>query len=560
MTRTTYLGNKNLKASDVKVPWEEDNIKEYIKCSQDHVYFIKNYVKIVNVDKGLVPFDLWPFQEEMVNTMVDNRFIICKMPRQVGKTTTVAALLLWYILFHENFNIAILANKDRQAREILSRIQYAYEYLPKWLQQGVLEWNKGNIELENGSKILAAATSSSAVRGGSFNLIYLDEFAFVQNNIQEEFFASVYPTISSGQTTKVIITSTPNGMNLFYRIWADSEEGRNSYKRVSVHWSDVPGRDDVWRKQTIENTSERQFSQEFECEFLGSSNTLVDSRKLRMLSWKTPLKSFEHFDIYEDPIKDHKYVITVDTSRGVGIDYSAFVVFDVTDIPYKIVAKYRDNEISPLLYPNIIWRAGKYYNEAMVLVEVNDNGQQIADILFYDLEYEGVLLTQNRGKQGIKVGGGYKVKPIRGVKTTKQVKRIGCANLKTLIEEDKLLFNDYNLIYELFRFVEHNATYQAEEGEHDDMVMCCVLFAWLAHQRYFRNKTDTDVRSELWEENKEIIEDSITPFGIFNDNSPPVSKISNPRDFNNLDIHPSDRLEQMDEDLWWNNRIFDPSW
>lgn len=559
MTRTTYLGNKNLKAVDVKVPWSEDNINEYIKCSQDHVYFIKNYVKIVNVDKGLVPFELWPFQEEMVNTMVDNRFIICKMPRQVGKTTTVAALLLWYALFHENFNIAILANKDRQAREILSRIQYAYEYLPKWLQQGILQWNKGNIELENGSKILAAATSSSAVRGGSFNLIYLDEFAFVQNNIQEEFFASVYPTISSGKTTKVIITSTPNGMNLFYRIWADSEQGRNSYKRVSVHWSDVPGRDENWRKQTIENTSERQFSQEFECEFLGSSNTLIDSRKLRNLVWKIPLKTFEHFDIYEDPIKNNKYVITVDTSRGVGIDYSAFVVFDVTDIPYKIVAKYRHNEISPLLYPNIIWRAGRYYNDAMVLIEVNDNGQQIADILFYDLEYEGVLLTQSRGKQGIRVGGGYKVKPIRGVKTTKQVKRIGCANLKTLIEEDKLLFNDYHLIYELFRFIEHNATYQAEEGEHDDMVMCCVLFAWLAHQRYFRNKTETDVRDDLWQENKEIIEDSVTPFGIFNDNAPALTKVTNPRDFYNLDIHPNDSSYNED-DLVMPSRIFPPSW
>lgn len=294
------------------------------------------------------------------------------------------------------------------------------------------------------------------------------------------------------------------------------------------------------------------------CEFLGSSNTLIDSRKLRTLSWKTPLRSFEHFDIYEDPIKDHKYVITVDTSRGVGIDYSAFVVFDVTDIPYKIVAKYRDNEISPLLYPNIIWRAGRHYNDAMVLVEVNDNGQQIADILFYDLEYEGVLLTQNRGKQGIKVGGGYKVKPIRGIKTTKQVKRIGCSNLKTLIEEDKLLFNDYHLIYELFRFIEHNATYQAEEGEHDDMVMCCVLFAWLAHQRYFRNKTDTDIRDNLYQENKEIIEDSITPFGFFDVNSVPQTKVSNPRDFYNIDIHPGNSYIDDEDNLF--DRIISPSW
>jgi len=541
MARETYLGNKNLKASDVKLAWSEDNVKEYLKCAQDYVYFIKTYVKIVSIDEGLVNFDLWAFQEEMCRTMVDNRFVICKMPRQVGKTTTVAALLLWYVLFHENFSIAILANKDRQAKEILSRIQYAYEYLPKWLQQGIIEWNKGNIELENGSKILASATSSSAVRGGSFNMIYLDEFAFVPNNIQEEFFNSVYPTISSGQSSKVLITSTPNGMNLFYKIWTDSEEGRNSYKRVDVHWSQVPGRTEEWKKQTISNTSERQFSQEFECEFLGSSNTLIDARKLRALIWKEPLHRFEQMDVYEQPLENHKYVITVDTSRGVGIDYSVFVVFDVTQVPYKIVAKYRDNEISPLLYPNIIWRAGMHYNNAMILVEINDNGQQIADILFYDLEYNGILVTQTKGRAGIKVGGGYKVIPTRGVRTTKQVKRIGCSNLKSLIESDKLLFHDYDLIYELFRFVENRASYEAEEGNHDDVVMCCVLFAWLANQQYFRNQTDTDVRADLWDDNKDLIEDSITPFGIFDDGwDKPKGDLVNADEFYNMDFHPFD--------------------
>ena len=535
---TTYLGNRKLKPVNVKVPWTEDNIQDYIKCAQDPIYFVKTYCKIVNVDQGLIPFNLWKFQEEMIEKMVDDRFVICKMPRQVGKTQTVAALLLWYVLFHENFSIAILANKDRQAKEILGRIQGMYEHLPKWLQQGIVTWNKGDIELENGSKILASATSSSAIRGTSQNLVYLDEFAFVPSNLQEEFFNSVYPTISSGKTSKVLITSTPNGMNMFYKIWADSEEGRNTYTRVSVHWSEIPGRDEEWKKETISNTSERQFEQEFECEFLGSSNTLIDARKLKQLVWKRPLQSHENMDIYFEPIENHKYVITVDTSRGVGIDYSVFVVFDVTQVPYKFVAKYRDNEISPLLYPNIIWRAGKYYNDAMVLVEVNDNGQQIADILFYDLEYDGVLLTQTRGRAGIKVGGGYKVKPTRGVKTTKQVKRIGCANLKTLIEQDKLLFNDYDLIYELFRFIENKASYAAEEGEHDDIVMCCVLFAWLAHQQYFRNKTDTDVRADLWAENREIIEDSIAPFGYFDVNSVYEEETVSPSQFDNLDIHP----------------------
>lgn len=273
---SSYLGNRKLKPVETAIPWTEDNIQEYIKCSKDPVYFIKNYVKIVNVDRGLIPFELWPFQEEMVTTMIENRFVICKMPRQVGKTQTVAAILLWYVLFNENFSIAILANKDRQAREILSRIQNAYEHLPKWLQQGIVTWNKGDIELENGSKIIASATSSSAIRGTSQNLVYLDEFAFVPSNLQEEFFASVYPTIASGKTTKVLITSTPNGMNMFYKIWTDSEEGRNSYVRQSVHWSMIPGRDEEWKEETIKNTSERQFTVEFECVTGDSEVTIRD--------------------------------------------------------------------------------------------------------------------------------------------------------------------------------------------------------------------------------------------------------------------------------------------
>ena len=535
---SSYLGNKKLKPVETAIPWTEENIQEYIRCSKDPVYFIRNYVKIVNVDRGLIPFELWPFQEEMVVTMIDNRFVICKMPRQVGKTQTVAAVLLWYVLFHENYSIAILANKDRQAREILSRIQNAYEHLPKWLQQGIVTWNKGDIELENGSKILASATSSSAIRGTSQNLVYLDEFAFVPSNLQEEFFASVYPTIASGKTTKVLITSTPNGMNMFYKIWTDSEEGRNSYVRQSVHWSMIPGRDEEWKEETIKNTSERQFQVEFNCEFLGSSNTLIEAKKLQQLTWKDPLHRYEDLDVYEEPKENHKYFMTVDVSRGSSIDYSAFMVFDVTAIPYKMVAKYRNNEISPLLYPNIIWRAGKWYNDALVLIEVNDNGQQIADILFYDLEYEGVVMTQVKGRAGVKMGGGYKVKPIRGIRQTKQTKRIGCANFKSLVESDKLLFNDYDLIYELFRFVENKASYEAEEGEHDDLVMCGVMFGWAVAQKYFINQSDTDVRLDLWSENQQIIEQSVAPFGILTNGwNMPSDEPVTIDEFNNLDIH-----------------------
>lgn len=276
------------------------------------------------------------------------------------------------------------------------------------------------------------------------------------------------------------------------------------------------------------------------CEFLGSSNTLIDAKKLQQLTWKDPLHRYDDLDVYEEPQDGHKYFMTVDVSRGSSIDYSAFLVFDVTSVPYRLVAKYRNNEIAPLLYPNIIWRAGKWYNDALVLIEVNDNGQQIADILFYDLEYEGVVMTQTKGRAGIKMGGGYKVKPIRGIRQTKQTKRIGCANFKSLVESDKLIFNDYDLIYELFRFVENKASYEAEEGQHDDLVMCGVMFGWAVAQKYFINQSDTDVRLDLWAENREIIEQSVAPFGILTSGWNEVQdEVSPPDAFNSLDFHPS---------------------
>ena len=513
----TYLGNKNLKAVGVPVEFTEENVQEYLKCAKDYIYFIKNYVKIVNVDKGLVDFDLWPFQEDMVNNFENNRFSICKLPRQVGKTTTVAAYILWKVLFTEQYSVAILANKMAQAREILGRIQTAYEWLPKWMQQGIVEWNKGNISLENGSEILASATSSSAIRGTSQNLIYLDEFAFVPNNLQEEFFASVFPTISSGTTSKVVITSTPNGMNMFYKIWVDSEEGNNNYVRSEVHWSDVPGRDDKWKQETIKNTSEEQFRQEFECEFLGSSNTLIHPSKLSQLVFKKPLYTKNLFDCYEEPKKDHIYLMTVDTSRGVGLDYSALVVFDVTDIPYRVVGKYRSKEISPLFYPNVIHSIAQSYNEAFVLVELNDLGEQVANIVQQDLEYENLLTTSVKGRGGQQIGGGFSHRIQLGVKTTKTTKRVGCSNLKDLVENNKLIIHDYDLINELSTFISKGSSYEADEGHHDDLVMCTVLFSWMVRQNYFIEITDNDVRRKLYEENQRMIEDDVLPFGIVDD-------------------------------------------
>lgn len=515
MSDQIYLGNPLLKKANVPHDWTKQQIKEYLKCKEDPVYFAVNYMKIISVDEGLIPFRMYDFQKDLVEKFHKNRFNIAKLPRQTGKSTTVVSYLLHYALFNDNSNIGILANKATTARDLLGRLQTAYENLPKWLQQGVISWNKGSLELENGSKILASSTSASAVRGMSFNIIFLDEFAFVPNHIADDFFSSVYPTISSGQKTKVIIISTPYGMNHFYKLWVDAQNKRNNYIWSEVHWSEVPGRDDKWKEETIKNTSARQFTQEFECEFLGSIDTLITASKLKTLVFDTPISSNKGLDVYEKPIDKSEYIITADVSRGIGGDYSAFIVFDITTVPYKIVAKYRNNEIKPMLFPNVINDVARAYNNAYVLCEVNDVGDQVASILNYDLEYPNVLMCSMRGRAGQIVGQGFSgSKTQLGVKMSVTVKKIGCANVKQLIEDDKLLFRDYDIINELTTFIQKKQSFEADDGYHDDLVMCLVIFAWIAMQDYFKEMTDNDVRQRIYEDQKNQIEQDMAPFGF----------------------------------------------
>ena len=513
-----YLGNPNLKKANTQIEWTEDKIVEFLKCKGDPVYFARNYIKIVSLDHGLVPFDMYPFQEKLIQNFHDQRFNICKMPRQTGKSTTCVSYLLHYAVFNDNVNVAILANKASTARDLLGRLQLAYENLPKWMQQGIISWNKGSLELENGSKISANSTSSSAVRGGSYNVIFLDEFAFIPNHIADDFFASVYPTISSGQSTKVIIVSTPRGMNHFYRMWHDAEKGKNEYVPTDVHWSEVPGRDIVWKEQTIANTSEQQFKVEFECEFLGSVNTLISPAKLRNLVYEEPIQRNAGLDIYEDPKEQNNYLVTVDVARGMGNDYSAFIVFDITEFPYKVVAKYRNNEIKPMLFPSVIDEVARAYNNAFILVEVNDIGDQVASILHFDLENENLLMCSMRGRAGQIVGSGFSGKKSQlGVRTTAAVKKLGCSNLKTLLEDDKILVSDYDIISELTTFAQRHNSFEAEEGCNDDLAMCLVIFSWLVAQDYFKEMTDNDIRKRLYEEQKNQIEQDMAPFGFIAD-------------------------------------------
>lgn len=521
--KDSYRDNPLLKRAGVQVEYTQEQVDEYIKCAKDPIYFAKNYVKIVNVDEGIINFRMWPFQEEMLKLFKNNRFVITKCPRQVGKTTTTVAYLLHATLFQDSQNVAVLANKGSLARDILAKYQLAYENLPMWLQQGVITWNKGNVELENGSKIIAASTSSSAIRGGAFNIVFLDEFAFVPQNIATEFFNSVYPVISSGKKTKIIIVSTPNGMNLFYKLWMDSINKKNDYVPFEIHWSNVPGRDEKWKEETIRNTSLRQFQQEFETEFLGSSNTLISGYKLQQLVYTDPIADHDMMKIYEKPVKeidgnpkDHLYALVVDVSEGKNLDSSAFSVIDISQTPYKQVATYKSSSISPILFPTVIYNAAKYYNDAYVLVEINNN-PQVADSLHSDFEYENLwkVFTGNKKPQQLSAGFARGVQ--MGLKMSPQVKAIGCSNLKTLIEGDKLLINDFDTYSELTTFVQQNNSFKAEEGANDDMVMGLVMFAWLTTQKYFREIVNHDLRKQIQLESMNQVDEDILPAPIVED-------------------------------------------
>tara|TARA_B100001179_G_scaffold231646_1_gene222081 strand:- start:64 stop:1680 length:1617 start_codon:yes stop_codon:yes gene_type:complete len=513
-----YLGNMLLKRADVQHNFTKEEVEEYIKCRDDIVYFLENHMRIVHVDEGLIQFSLYPFQKDLIQTISENRNVIVKTGRQVGKSTTTLGWLLHYVLFNQSKTVGILANKAATARELLSRIQIAYQHLPKYLQQGLKEWNKGSLELENGSKIIASSTSSSAIRGFSFSCILLDEFAHVQRHIADEFIRSVYPTISSGKETKVIIVSTPNGFNMFYKYWNDAVSGTNDFKPFKVHWSNVPNRDQGWRKKIESTIGEDAFRQEYEAEFLGSSNTLISYEKLQELSYSNPIYRKHEVDVFSDVISSHSYVMTVDVARGQGSDYSAFTVFDITELPHKAVAKYRSNLVAPLVFPNIINIIGKKYNDAYILIEVNDIGSQVADVLHHDLEYENLFSTAWYGRHGQQLSGfvGGKRDSQFGVRTSKQVKKLGCSNLKALIEDDKLLIPDYDMISELTTFVSTGDTFSAEDGAHDDLAMTLVLFGWLVDQQYFKELSNQNIRDNLYKNQLSEIEDLTTPFGIIN--------------------------------------------
>ena len=515
MSAKSYLGNANLKASGVPLNFTKDEIEEYVKCADDPIYFIESYCKIVTLDHGLQSFKLYDCQKNKVKIIHENRKVILMEGRQQGKTTTSAAYILWYTLFQGSKTVAILANKATAAREVLYRYQIMYENLPTWLQQGVTTWNKGDIALENGSIVFTAATSASGIRGKSVNLLYVDEAAIIPNNVAEQFFTSVYPTISAGETTKILLSSTPLGYNHFWKFWNDAESDRNGFVNLFIPYWEIPGRDEKWASEQRRLLGELKFNQEVLCNFLGSSLTLIASDAIAQMSASPIMYQKDGLDIYENVEKDHSYCIVADTAKGVGGDYSAFVILDITQMPYKMVGKYRNNQISPLLYPSVIYRVGKEYNEAYVLIEINSS-EQVAEILYGEYEYENII-SVNRTTQGQVVNGGFGGgKTQLGVMTDKKVKRIGCSNFKSMVEEKKLIINDADTISEISTFIQKKSSYSADEGYHDDLVMPLVLFSWLTTNSYFKDLTNINIRKELYDARIKMIEEEVTPFGFIN--------------------------------------------
>jgi hypothetical protein len=514
-----YNSNSNLKAAGVTVDFTPENIQEYIKCSADPLYFIENYCYIVTLDFGLKLFKLYDCQKNKVNIIHSNRRVILMEGRQQGKTTTSAAYILWYTLFQANKTVAILANKATAAREVLDRYQTMYELLPKWMQQGVTGWNKGDIELENGSKVFTAATTASGIRGKSVNMLYVDEAAIIPNNVAEQFFTSVYPTISAGQTTKILLSSTPLGYNHFWKFWTDAEKGRNGFVPLFIPYWEIPGRDEAWAAEQKAQLGELKYTQEVLCNFLGSSLTLIKADVIARMSPDNIIHSKDGLDIYEKPSAGHTYCMVCDVAKGVGGDYSSFQIIDITETPYRVVGKYRDNQISPILYPSVIYKVGKEYNNAYVLLEINIS-EQVAHILYSEMEYENILFV-TRHTMGQTVSGGFGGgKTQLGVVTDKKIKRIGCHNFKALVEENKLIINDADTISEISTFIEKKGSYEADEGYHDDLVMPLVLFSWLTTNSYFKDLNNVNLREIMYKKQMQAIEEELTPFGFYDDGSP----------------------------------------
>lgn len=540
-----YRGSSTLKKPGTQINWTPELKEELRKCSVDPIYFAENYMKVIHVDRGLETITLYPYQKEIIQSCFENRFTVAECARQSGKTTAVTAFILWYVIFNGTKKVAILANKGETAQEILGRIQLAYEYLPDWLQQGVVEWNKRSVVLENHSEIRAGTTTSNNIRGFSINMLFIDEAAFIDG--WDNFFRSVFPVISSGESTKILQVSTVNGFNHFHKTTTLARHGPghaqwNGYHLISVKWYDVPGRGEKWKQETLAglNFDYEAFAQEYENEYLGSSGTLISGPKLKDLVAEIAEPETENIGIslYRKPVENHTYALVADVSRGKGLDYSAFQIVDITNMPYEQVCTFQNNVMPPAEFSEVINRFGRMYNNAAVLIEINDIGGQVADMLWLDFAYENQLFSKNMGARGKTLTQEAGQNIDRGVRTTKTVKNVGCSILKLLVEQDQLLIRDHGTIGELATFSRKGNSYEAEDGKHDDLVMCLVLFAWMSDQQYFKQITDINTLYKLREKSEEQMVEELIPFGAVSTQGVSV------------DIEAALELHKMKDELW----------
>lgn len=515
--RGGYNGNPNLKQVGEQIEFTKYQLQEIAKCATSVEYFVENYAKIVSLDEGIVLFKPYPYQKRTIKAIHENRKVAFLCGRQLGKSTIVAGYVAWYALFNDNKNAVILANKMSSAKEIFSRAQMIIEYCPKWLQQGVKTWNKTSFELENGTKVSCGATTASSGRSGSISMLILDEFAFVSPSLAEEFMASVFPTISSSQTSKLVIVSTPNGMNHYYKIWTEAEQGINGFVPIKGHWSEHPKRSQAWADEQRAILGDVKFFQEVEAQFQGSSNTLIKGEKIAALPTKKPIaESPDGFVCYEAPDKKKSYVMTVDVAKGEEQDSSAFVIFDISQLPYKVVATFKNSTINTLTYPEIVHHYAQMYNEAFVLVEINSLGQQVADSLYYDIEYENMYMSI-KTKKGDDIREGFSGKMRPGFETTKKTKMIGCNAIKLIVEQDNIEVNSLDIISEMSTFVRSGSSWKAEEGKHDDLMMCMVTFGFLTQTTAFKNLFDYSLRKEFIKTQLSQIQSEELPIGFFVD-------------------------------------------
>ena len=681
-----HRGNPSLKRSNVKIEWSKEQVQEFIKCSNDPIYFIEKYMKIITSDEGLVTIKLWDYQRDMVNSMHDNRYTIIATSRRAGKSVATCSYILWYIIFHREKSVAILSDKGDTSIEILSKVQLAYQNLPKWLQHGVTEWHKKSFVLENNSRVLASPTTKNSLKGYAVDILFIDEcvvgdtritvrnkktgvvekitveelssrltaqpYSHIDNTDYEiltdegfkdfsgikktesktitlnfsngnkltcthnhlikcidefieacdfsvgdfiddqhqitsieyneevvpvydllnvadthsyitndlishncahienfpDFYASVYPTITSGTNTKVIMVSTPHGLNYYFDIWDAAIKKENDFNPILITWERVPTFAKIpnFKEKTIAalNFDVQKFQTEYEVQWLGSSGTLISGRKLTDLKENfTKIPGVEGDDCkqYIAPEEDHSYITIADVARGKGLDYSAFHVIDVTAVPFRQAFTYRCNTITPLDYAEVIYRVSRNYNNAQVLVEINDIGAQVVDSIFNDHLYENIVYTLNMGRAG-KVAKFFPTKHTeRGIRTTRIIKSLGCTILKMLIEQDKLILCDKGTIDELTTFSKKADSFEAEQGKHDDLVMGLVLFAWLSDQQLFTDINNIETLKELKQKTIEDYQNEMLSFYI----NPDEEVIETIKQTNNwlFDNHPKEDEE-----------------